>query len=324
MNPNNFHNYETLGLPMLITFLDYKTKKKSMKRKNRKMRKILRKVAKLYENEIKVATVDITKYGNKMESMGLFGGKSAVPASAINVEGGGIFPLDQIDRGNSISQAYISKYVNEFLAGRIEPLTEAELGRRAQIMNKRLFGTKSSSKNRRPKYKKGVREKFDSNDDIVQLSRLDGKDGGLDSYRKYALDETKDVLILLHDSRPGHCDRCEYLAPYYKRVASRFKDLKVTSVIISRFDVGAEAAPQSIQRHIKDLPTILLLKAFSKNPPFPIYSGSGKVRPIMDWVKQNAAVKFQLPELPEFDATQREMFKEQVEELYGGSHEEEL
>ena len=44
----------------------------------------------------------------------------------------------------------------------------------------------------------------------------------------------------------------------------------------------------------------------------------------MDWVKQNAGVKFQLPELPEFDATQREMFKEQVEELYGRSHEEEL
>ena len=96
-----------------------------------------------YENEIKVATVDVTKYENKMESMGLFGGKSAVPASAINVEGGGIFPLDQIDKSNSISQAYISKYVNEFLAGRIEPLTEAELGRRAQIMNKRLFGTKN-------------------------------------------------------------------------------------------------------------------------------------------------------------------------------------
>ena len=86
-------------------------------------------------------------------------------------------------------------------------------------MNKRLFSTKTSSKNHRPKYKKGVREKFDSNDDIVQLSRLDGKDGELDSYRKYALDETKDVLILLHDSRPGRCDRCEYLAPYYKRLA---------------------------------------------------------------------------------------------------------
>ena len=83
---------------------------------------------------------------------GIIWRKSAVPL-AINVEGGGIFPLDQIDKAIQLAKPTYPN-MNEFLAGRIEPLTEAELGRRAQIMNKRLFGTKSSSENHRPKYKR--------------------------------------------------------------------------------------------------------------------------------------------------------------------------
>ena len=56
MNPNNFQTYEDLGLPMLLTFLDYNTKKKSMRKKNRKMIKILN-ASQLYKQLMKMKQV---------------------------------------------------------------------------------------------------------------------------------------------------------------------------------------------------------------------------------------------------------------------------
>lgn len=327
MNPNNFQTYEDLGLPMLLTFLDYNTKKKSMRKKNRKMIKILNKIAKKFINEIKFATVDVRKYENKMKSLGLFGGIESVPCSAINVEGGGIFPLDQINKKNAMNKRYIHNYLNEFLAGRIESLGVYELAKRAKIINKRIKdkkepkqGIQKNKKNsQKVKYKKGVREKFDAlRDDIVTVSRLGGESGQLSTYEKVALDETKDVLILFHDNEP----ESEYLAPYYKKLATRFKELKIKSVVIARFDLGYEPAPSIMNAQLSAnnrLPMMVLFKAFNKNPPFLVYSGVGKVQPIMQWVEQNAGVRFKLPHLAQFDDLNKKKFKDQVEILYGSN-----
>lgn len=321
---------------MYLTFLDYEAKKKSMRKKNRKMIKILNQVAEKYKNEIKFATVNVRKYEDKMNALGLYGGIDAVPCSAINVDGGKMYPLDQINnKKNVMNKVYISNFINEFLAGRIKPMGLKKQQETAKIINKRINDKKLKKKEKKNvdqkkkiKYRKGIREKYGGkDDDIIHLSRMqsDGNDDGktttIDTFKKIALDETKDVLILFHDSRPDKCIDCEYLAPYYKKLARRFKDLKIPSVVIARFDVGNEPAPANINAQISasnKLPMIFLFKAFNKNPPFLIYSGAAKVRPMMDWLHKNAGIKFDLPELAQFDEVQKEKFKDQVEMLYGG------
>lgn len=50
---------------------------------------------------------------------------------------------------------------------------------------------------------------------------------------------------------------------------------------------------------------LAMFPAFDKKPPFRYYSGITKVRPMMTWVHENAAVHFDLPELPQFGAEVR-------------------
>ena len=87
---------------LLFYVLIDEAKKKSMRKKNRKMIKILNQVAEKYKNEIKFATVNVRKYEDKMNALGLYGGIDAVPCSAINVDGGKMYPLDQVPAGQHV------------------------------------------------------------------------------------------------------------------------------------------------------------------------------------------------------------------------------
>ena len=100
-----------------------------------------------------------------------------------------------------------------------------------------------------------------------------------DSFQNIAMDETKDVVLLLH-TEDGSCVPCENMAPYYKRVAQRMSALGIDSVVVARMDVRGAPPPSNIE--VTTLPTVVLLRAFNKRPPYLYYSGVAKVRPLMD------------------------------------------
>ena len=98
--------------------------------------------------------------------------------------------------------------------------------------------------------------------------------------------------------------------------------MKIKSVVIARFDLGDEPAPSIMNAQLNAnnrLPMMVLFQAFNKSPPFQVYSGVGKVQPIMQWIEQNAGVRFQLPQLAQFDNLDKKKFKEQVKILYGSN-----
>ena len=114
----------------------------------------------------------------------------------------------------------------------------------------------------------GIRERFDPLiDAVVPVSTAD------DSFQNIAMDETKDVVLLLH-TEDGSCVPCENMAPYYKRVAQRMSALGIDSVVVARMDVRGALPPSNIE--VTTLPTVVLLRAFNKRPPYFITRASPK------------------------------------------------
>jgi thiol-disulfide isomerase/thioredoxin len=124
------------------------------------------------------------------------------------------------------------------------------------------------------------------------------------------LDETEDAVVVVFKS--SQCPKCRALAPYVKRVAERFSKLPGHRVLVCALDL-AKFHPASLADAA--VPSLLMLPAFHKSPPFRFYSGQGKVFPIMDWVRANAGHKFEFrEELPQFDDEQKRLFREQIQQ----------
>lgn len=307
MNPENFKVYEELHLPMFLTFLRMKSKRKSTRSNNMNIKKMLEVLAHRYRGKVVFVIVDVVRYHNRMPGLGLFGGASAVPSGALNVEDGGIRPFDQLEK---FELGKIDIFLNQFLAGRMPGLSSSELHEKAKLVNQkyRSRSNKSGVLNngtKKSRFKRGVREPFEvSETSIRQLSNVDG------SFHDIGMDETRDVLVLFHSS-DGSCVKCEHFAPYFKKLALRFEQLAIPSVTISRFDLANEPPPLSMD--ISQLPVMVLLRAYNKRPPFLFYSGVAKVRPMMDWIKDHAGISFEWPfELPQFNEYEKELYKSQL------------
>eukprot|EP00949_MAST-11_sp_MAST-11-sp1_P000639 g639.t1 len=154
-----------------------------------------------------------------------------------------------------------------------------------------------------PRENEELFDKDGKNDDVAVVSTTDG------TFQRVAMDETKDVLLAFHDESTASL----HFAPYYKRVAKRFKELGIESVVIARMDVTHEPPP-----HLFDtpsLPTLVFLPAYAKEAPFQYYSGVAKVRPMMDFVAKHAAIRFHMGELPQFNDADKKLYKEQIAQL---------
>ena len=126
------------------------------------------------------------------------------------------------------------------------------------------------------------------------------------------LNEDRDVLLLLHAKS---CEPCAHFTVYYKRMAARFVDLKIDSLVIARMDVTDESPPAHLNLMAGELPILVLFPAVGDElaRPLPIfYSGVGKIQQMMKWVQQHAAMPFELPNLPHLTNEQVELYKTQV------------
>merc|ERR1711991_1176012 len=126
--------------------------------------------------------------------------------------------------------------------------------------------------------------------------------------------DDKDVLLLLHAKG---CETCSHFAVYFKRMANRFKELGIKSLLIARMDVSDEAPPVHANLMVGELPILVLMPATidDTEKPTPIfYSGVGKIQQMMKWVQNHVAIPFNLPNLPHLNEDLVKLYKEQVRE----------
>jgi hypothetical protein len=97
-------------------------------------------------------------------------------------------------------------------------------------------------------------------------------------------------------------------------MAQRFTDLGIKSLVIARMDVTDDAPPPHLHFLEHKLPTVVLLSAEDKNPPWNFYSGVGKVQTMMKWVEKHVSIPFTLPNLPHLKESDRVAYKTQVRE----------
>ena len=136
-----------------------------------------------------------------------------------------------------------------------------------------------------------------------------------ENFEEFALDEEKDVLLMLHAKS---CESCAHFSVYFKRMANRFKELSISSLAIARMDVTNDSPPSHLNLMTGSLPILILLPAVRLDgiKPVPIfYSGLGKVQPMMKWVQKFASISFELPNLPHLNEEQVGMYKTQVPTL---------
>ena len=79
-------------------------------------------------------------------------------------------------------------------------------------------------------------------------------------------------------------------------MAERFRALNISSVMIALYDLALNPGPPQI-REMGD-PMLVLIPAYSKKPPYLIYTDSPKCLTMMEYIEAHADVKFKLPELP--------------------------
>jgi hypothetical protein len=114
-------------------------------------------------------------------------------------------------------------------------------------------------------------------------------------------------------------------------MALRFHELNIRSVIIARMDITNAIPPsQGIvglysciflkwcdlnqMSHllagfiISPLPSLVMLPAYNKEPPYKYFSGVMKVASLMYWIEENVDIKFKLPHLPQFNDHDRVYF----------------
>eukprot|EP00599_Poterioochromonas_sp_BG-1_P015577 CAMPEP_0173156512 /NCGR_PEP_ID=MMETSP1105-20130129/14868_1 /TAXON_ID=2985 /ORGANISM="Ochromonas sp., Strain BG-1" /LENGTH=262 /DNA_ID=CAMNT_0014073389 /DNA_START=389 /DNA_END=1177 /DNA_ORIENTATION=- len=124
-------------------------------------------------------------------------------------------------------------------------------------------------------------------------------------------DDTRDIVLLLY---ANNCEACSHFNVYFKRMADRFRELKIDSVLIARMDVGEETPPAELNMINGPLPLLLIIPANVKYPPWNYYSGVGKVQPMMKWIHQHVSIPFDLENLPHLSEKDKVAYKEQVRE----------
>ena len=102
------------------------------------------------------------------------------------------------------------------------------------------------------------------------------------TFEKLVLDNSKDVLIELYAPWCGHCKQ---LAPIYRDLAKRFKDVK--KLVIAKMDATANDSPDPYTA--SGYPTIYFAPAGKKTSPIS-YSGDRSLKDLEKFIRDHATV----------------------------------
>ncbi|KAI1142969.1 protein disulfide isomerase [Hypoxylon sp. FL0543] len=196
VGPDTYSGYMSAGIPLAYIFSETAEERKSLG-------DALKPIAEKYRGKINFATIDASAFGAHAGNLNLKTDKFpsfAIQETVKNQK----FPFDQ---DKEITHDSISAFVDDFVAGKIEPSLKSE----------------------------AIPEKQEGPVTVVV-----GK-----SYEDIVLDDSKDVLIEFYAPWCGHCKalapKYEDLASLYAN--SEFKD----KVVIAKVDATANDVPDEIQ-----------------------------------------------------------------------------
>ena len=319
MTPQNFGLYEKLGIPILMMFLDLTDEMQSSNpgrlmggRTGGILNELLvgefKLAAKEHVDRIAFIYIDGTIYQDQMKSLGLYGGIERLPSLAFNTRDGSKVPFPE---ELPINRDTILQFCANFISGRLRsPEDSKEMARKALQsavpINKKNQAVRQELK-KAPEIQQGVSEQFGdgiTGDHAVRKVTLQNFD-------EVVMNEDVDVVVLLHTKA---CERCSHFNVYFKRMAHRFKELAISSLVVAQMDITNETPPAHLNMVNGELPILLMVPANNKQPPFTYYSGVGKVQAMMKWVESFASIPFELPNLPHLSEKDRIAYKEQVRE----------
>jgi hypothetical protein len=205
----------------------------------------------------------------------------------------------------------MNRFIAEYLSGKLRSVDDSkEMAKRALMattpMNKKNTAARKPRKQPHEQVR-GVTELFGDGTpgDMATVAIT------LANFDEIALNEEKDVVLMLHERGSQNCAG---LAVYYKKMAERFADMNLDSLIIAQMDITDESPPGHLNLVDGKLPIVAMLPAYAKHPPWTFFSGYGKVQEMMKWVHSQSTVQFELPNLPHLTPEQRVLYKEQIRE----------
>lgn len=314
----NFRIYEKMMKPMLMLFMDLTNEHQTNDPKivggrsggilNEVLIDEFRQVAKEHSDRIIFVYLDGVIHADKMRALGLYGGAERLPSLAFNTRDNIQAPFPE---ELSINKDTILQFCADFISGKLRSVQDShDMAKRALMasvpINPRNKAVRKAKKEA-PEQVRGVSEQFgDGTKGDQAVTRVTNV-----NFDEVVMNEEKDVVLMLHSKG---CESCSHFAVYFKKMAERFKDLGLYSLVIARMDVTDESPPAYLNLMEGQLPLMVMLPAFTKYPPWNFYSGVGKVQPMMKWVHELAKVPFDLPNLPHLTPKEREMYKTQIRE----------
>jgi thiol-disulfide isomerase/thioredoxin len=319
MTPTNFVLYEKLNIPMLLLFLDLTDEyESSLPGKivggksggilNEILIEEMKQAAKEHIDRIVFVYLDGNLYEDQMRSLGLYGGKERLPQLAFNTRDRTQAPFPE---EFAINKETILQFCADYISGKIKSIDDSKDMAKKALQRAIPLDTKNQVIRKAirsaPKVVQGVSEQWgdgivgDQSAVIVTLN----------NFEEIVMNEEKDVVLLLHAKS---CETCSHFNVYFKRMAHRFQELKISTLVIAQMDVSTVTPPPQYNMMIGPLPLLLMIPANAKYPPWTFYSGIGKVQPMMKWIEKHVSQQFILPNLPHLNEQQRQAYKEQVRE----------
>lgn len=319
MTPLNFALYEKLNMPMLMMFLDLREEMQSAEpgriiggKSGGILNEILldemRAAAKEHVERILFVYLDGNLYEDQMRSLGLYGGKERLPSLAFNTRDRTQAPFPE---ELSINKDTILQFCADFISGKIKSVADSKEMAKKALQRVTPLDTRNQAQRKEvrkaPEVVQGVSEQWGDgitgDKAAIQVTET--------NFNEIVMNEEKDVVLLLHAK---NCETCSHFNVYFKRMAQRFKDLAIPSLVIAQMDVTTVSPPAEYNMMVGSLPLLLMVPANAKYPPWTYFSGVGKVQAMMKWIQQHASITFTLPNLPHLTEEQRVAYKQQVRE----------
>lgn len=319
MTPLNFGLYEKLNIPMLLLFLDLREEMQSSSPGkivggksggilNEVLVEELRLAAREHIDRIAFVYLDGNLYEDQMRSLGLYGGRERLPSMAFNTRDRTQAPFPE---ELPINKDTILQFCADFISGKIKSADDSKEMAKKALQRATPLDTRNQAVRQAvkaaPEVVKGVAEQW--GDGII------GDKAAVvvtpDNFHDIVMNEEKDVVLLLHAKS---CETCAHFNVYFKRMAQRFQDLQVNSLVIAQMDVSHVTPPPEYNMMVGALPLLIMVPANAKYPPWTYFSGVGKVQAMMKWIHAHASIPFTLPNLPHLTEDQKIAYKEQVRE----------